>query len=570
MSATANSCASSQLPVELLHQIFDDAPADINDLVHASSVCRGWRAAVFAYPKYYKHVSLSSSSVDDMTNGRIALASARLQSGPPSQKVSVDIIATGYSCSLAGSKEVSSFCFKTLREQLPRLQSLEVCYSDIVLHAAVKLLGARPSALRHLSLSPGFVHIGQYHIPKRINGRILPVALPGGSVNIETRLPQPRVDRFLGRPPFITDKRVPTHIFLASSPTADMTLHEGMIRRWCNERTVTLPRSLHSLAPNLRSLKLHLMELPESAGIIFPTVEALWVENCTGLPLNRIAGLFPNLQDLGLAENIPNSADQDLIPEIEAFVQKLQWFHSTDISLFATIACSPTPGPHHLTLLDCPRIRVAMEDFPAKFFTLVHRWFATLRDDTQTFHLEPFKAGVDPDGLAMQIRFRNPASQTSCGTRVLIWDHYLKTWYSRQMFYLTNADRVPPLAPALVSLSAPSTHLCFLLSAVGRMPRLRTVNIFLHAQTKGQEPLLLSWLSTSLPELRTVRLRREKSSPHAVIRIRRSQLLALFQTAFTLNVGPQVTFLLDTDIELEGEPSVRSILFEQMVAARGL
>jgi len=254
------------IPVEILLKIFDDLP--LPDLVRGSHVSRNWRRAARSHSVYWSDINFTANDIVDselwLLSSRLRFVSARLAAAPEGRTVNLSL-GTSINCyclyGTAGSDCVGDFCRGPLRKYIPVIQRLVVNYSDIVLGAVVDALSAGSTKLQFLELSAGFNLLGN-NSSVRLIRRI---------VSFLRRTFQPHTESYLDVHPqsFYPDRQA-------------------------------IPANLHSLMPNLHTLRLKYVTLPDTPGQVFPTIERLWLDACHGVPLESLVARFPRLRHLAL------------------------------------------------------------------------------------------------------------------------------------------------------------------------------------------------------------------------------------------------------------------------------
>jgi len=571
------------LPVELLHQIFDDLALK-PELIWASLVCRSWRVAVFLHPTYFKHVIVLSRSIDSITSDQLALAAAQLSRAPSdAYNVTLDIRAEGFSCSLASSADVGRFCRKVVRNRLLRVRTLRICYSDLVLQEmmhALQTSGGAP-ALEELILSPGFIHVSQYHILERRKGQIRTV-IPQEARQLHWRGTSQGgwLSRFMSKcRQNITAYSIAWESQDQSVPA--VALRDGMARRPGYNVMVALPESLSTLAPILRTLKLQHMELSDQESLQFDSVQVLSLQRCRGFPLARLVKAFPNLRSLWSVDGgsrIEQSTNFLQFPETLQWLSQLDSLHIDDLKVVQELIVHPgssllRPSVCHLTMLDVPNATGYIDDF----VSLAPHWhkLCSLGGSAGPLHLklepldlEPGQHTTSLQHSVARLSFHHPQSNTSFGLRLKLNGESLIEYHTRAYVYCTKFH-VQPLIDRLTTLVLPETHIQYGLQGMGHLPRLGTVEVLLSEGGRFNNVRASSWQAVDVPPPRTLRLRRPfeegTSRKTKIIQVAGRDLLRAVNYTFHVS-NLQFVVELEDGVQLRHDATISSIGFKELAA----
>ena len=262
---------AANLAPELQLQVFDSLAQ--SDVMCASRVCRGWRRAAISHPTYWRNVELVANGTTDYdvrpARTKLRFVASLLSRAPPDGMQNVSFRTTP-GCPLLwgylGSQETAAFCRGRLfRKSFLRIQKLVVRYSDIVLPVVMSALEAVGAPnLRHPELSTGY-QLDRF-VPKPNSRQAVMTFACWITNSRKTRLESPEIA-------FYNDRKGHPHV---------------------------LPKMLHQHAPNLCSLRLHYVELPDTPNQVFQTVDVLWLVDCQGIVLSTLPPTLPASPQAGV------------------------------------------------------------------------------------------------------------------------------------------------------------------------------------------------------------------------------------------------------------------------------
>ncbi|KAH7103932.1 hypothetical protein BKA62DRAFT_695071 [Auriculariales sp. MPI-PUGE-AT-0066] len=557
---------AAQLPLELLLQVFDLLELH-PDLIRASLVCAGWRAAALFHGSYYKQIVLRSRHLDDMQASRTAFASAQLARAPSNEQgITICITATGFTCGFSGSDLVASFCRAALKEQFGRVHSLSVCYSDVVLAATMDALRRGSTSLNKLRLMMGFIHKAQHYVLEHNGDKpvaVIPETLLARKGTILRRMLK------AASPPLLHRKRVPAQfdspvVFMESSPVGGPILGNGFVRRRDNSMTLTLTRSLDVLTPNLTTLHLQYIEFSDRDALHFKRVELLWLEFCRGMPLQRIISAFPGLLSLGLI--IPEGEDNNRVQldnEMHSWLKKLNRLHTDDVHLLEQII--PEELVPNLTLIDPdPKRRPLMPNF-TRLLTNWHSQQAGMLE----LCLRPLDDDLHAQPALQRLYFSQTQSERTYGMRVHLVDHSLQEWRSRVTILFMNAGH--HIIPSNIgTLCLPETHLQVIVQMLHFLSQVRLVEVLLNDMGRFTKVIPGTWHSRDLPSLQIVRLIRVKSEfTRAAMLLNGRELCRAIRSTFTVGSASKLNIEFGEGVHLLDQQEARTISMSELDSIYG-
>ncbi|KAH7099414.1 hypothetical protein BKA62DRAFT_709996 [Auriculariales sp. MPI-PUGE-AT-0066] len=517
------------LPVEVAQQVFDYGDLDV-DLWCASRVCAAWRVAALSHPAFWRHISVSFDEVQDKNSDvvrkRTGFFAARLAQVPATAtNVEVKIRAKTHLTSTIGSDALSRVCSNALAPCIGNVRRLEVRYSDIVAVTALEVLSSSTGApnLEHLEIETGVHFLKPYReVAVKINksrkvwpwGRTLPTAIGGPG-----QLPSGLVRRY--------DDRV------EQLPSVSNYYEQLLI-----------PQSLNINCPNLKSLRLHHMELPDAPSQVFDMVEELAVLGCKGVALRSLPRRFPCLRRLIWEKGYPNDIPSSSITsEVRTWIHCLQRL-GTDHRQFLDLVVPPSGAR-----IPCVIVLGLHENTQGVFYEYVSRWAQSYVGDlaliVEQFPDDHYRPSVKRDTWVLSVT--HVAHGASCGMRVHHTTNGVYEVWGGQSVRFTDFSF---LSSRLVRIRAWVSRLQELMNSFGGLDKIRVLEVLM-LESPDYRAFLSYRTSGYMSGLETLRFiacsnGAEEGSAPVSISLRNAQ------SAVALLVGDGQDFKTPVVIEFEG------------------
>ncbi|KAH7099390.1 hypothetical protein BKA62DRAFT_709928 [Auriculariales sp. MPI-PUGE-AT-0066] len=539
------------LPPEIVFKILDRCRLT-PDLLRAMRVSRAWLTAVCAHPTYWESLTIRfdyPTGPTDYGESMVQFASSQLSRSPPQgHPVTIRIVVNGEYINPSGSRNVCEFLRTSVRSNIARLSKLVVRLTDTALDAAFDAIAAGATQLEEIEIETGN-HFSESQESVMFERRQLPPSKPS------------TLKRICHKPPVT------------------------FLRRNMGARR-ELPRNLSSLAPNLRTLRLWYISIPED--IVFSTVQCLWAASCRGIELRILPTRFPNLQELYLVVREDVAASMERSADTNRWLSRLNSIGSDDSRMLQDILRRQGVVIPRVTRL---LMRTGYHEGHPTFFDILQGWLAHYQGSEISFRVDPFPKELlanpfDASSRSYRMSFVPLTTPTaSCGTRTspMAFSYPLiNTPTSGEVRVPVLEDLPPGISDRIVHLSVPSSllHRVLLGLRPQSLTRLSIIEVQmppLYTSTRGIDvnfnrslqpaPLPNSVAPVSLPGIHQVHFVQERVDPYDMLVVEAKVLLALLKRAFILPTDGEVTLRFD-GVRVKQVPDVTTLSFEQLAAVK--